>query len=522
MSVTRNSSSLPGRGRVSSRLPWLSLLLAWLLTGGLGASPARADAPRPNIVVLMTDDQTVSDMQALPRTRALIGGQGVAFSNFFASYPLCGPSRTTFLTGQFEHNHGVRGNLPPTGGYGVLRGKDDTLPVWLQNAGYATAHIGKYPNGYGRDVPATVPAGWTEWYGSIDPYGYLMWGYKLNENGTIRTYGSNDVEDPALYQTDVYGAKAVDFIRRRARSNKPFFLDVAFLAPHSEAGREVKTDEPTVRPAPRDAGRFADAALPEGPEFNEADVSDKPAWFGLAYAPMSPAQIAFTTNSYRSRLASLIAVDDAVEDIVGELRRTGELDNTLILFVSDNGFFYGEHRIPFGKYFVYEPAARVPLLMRGPGVRKGARSAALVENTDLAATLVAVAHARPGRLLDGQSLMPFAAHPQRRTSRPVLIESGVAGAQGDIESDDTPYEIATPPAPRYAAIHTRRYVYIRYSDGSTELYDLHRDAGQLRSRAGDPAYRRTAQALSKQLTQLARCKGHRCVSARAPIPGPTR
>ena len=184
--------------------------------GGVGPQAARAASGRANVVVLMTDDQTVGDLRGMARTRALIARRGVSFRRSYVSYPVCCPSRATYLSGQYPHNHGVLGLYPPTGGYGRFD-KRNSLPVWLARAGYHSAHIGKFLNGYGSDSPADVPPGWSEWYGAVDPTTYRMWGFTLNENGSRRTYGSPFFEDPRLYQTDVYHRKAVDFIERRAR-----------------------------------------------------------------------------------------------------------------------------------------------------------------------------------------------------------------------------------------------------------------------------------------------------------------
>lgn len=488
-------------------------------TPGRAAAPAAAAATKPNVVVLMTDDQTLRDLAVMPRTRRDIGAAGTTFSRNYVSYPLCCPSRATLLTGRYAHNHAVRGNRPPRGGYGRLD-KANTLPVWLQRAGYATAHIGKYLNGYGRDVPADVPPGWTEWYGSVDGSTYLMWGYTLNENGTLRTYGQRTVEDPALYQTDVYRAKAVDFIQRRARRARPFYLSVAFLAPHAENGQ--RRSEISVRPAPRHRGRFATKPLPRPPSFDEADVSDKPARL-RALPRLTPAQVRRTTRNFRARQESLLAVDEAVEAIVAALRETGSLGRTYILFTSDNGFFGGEHRVPQGKYLVYDPSTHVPLLVRGPGIPAGGRSAELVSNVDLAPTIVAAAGARPTRAMDGRSLLPFARDPRRRTTRPILHEGLAPSAGGDNDQDGTSERpAAESTAPGYTAIRTPRYLYVEsYTSPDRELYDLAADPFELRSLHRSARYARTRTALARELRRLRSCAGAACSAAR-PAPPPPR
>src|SRR6185295_8471724 len=158
----------------------LALLLAAagiLLAVTRGRTPAPAPAAdsagRPNVLVIMTDDQTVEDMRVLPKTRALLAAEGTSFANSFVAYPLCCPSRSTFLTGQYAHNHGVLANGGPTGGYQRLD-HSNTLPVWLQEAGYYTAHLGKYLNNYGVDSPEP-PAGWSRWFGLIDPSTYRLY-----------------------------------------------------------------------------------------------------------------------------------------------------------------------------------------------------------------------------------------------------------------------------------------------------------------------------------------------------------
>jgi N-acetylglucosamine-6-sulfatase len=505
--------------RLSSSVAAMLAAIVAALPAGTHASSTR---PRPNVVLLMTDDQTVRDMRALRQTRQLMAKRGTSFVNSFVSYPLCCPSRATLLTGQYAHNHGVLGNVPPAGGYGALQGKDNTLPVWLQRAGYYTGHIGKYLNGYGVDLPADVPPGWNEWYGAVDPSTYLMWGYTLNENGIFRTYGSRTVEDPALYQTDVYRDKAVDFVRRRAPSKRPFYLSVAFLAPHSEGLRARGSEGSTVRSAPRHRGRFGTEPLPREPAFNESDVSDKPSFFAAAFPPMGPAEIAYAENSNRSRLESLLAVDDAVKAIVSALKATGELDDTLIIFVSDNGFFTGEHRVPLGKYLPYEPSIRVPLMLRGLGVKAAGVSRELVVNTDLAATIVDVARAKAGRTLDGRSLLPFARDPRRRSRRPILVETRGRGANGDLDQDGSSPGLGTGSVPPYRGLRTQRYLYVEYASGERELYDLARDPNELRSRAGSRAYAATRRALDKALDVLATCKGRICRADATRVPPPAK
>jgi N-acetylglucosamine-6-sulfatase len=488
-------------------------LTLWLLAAALAlcafiSNAAAAD--RPNVVVLMTDDQTVADLDAMPRTDAVLARQGVSFDRSYVSYPVCCPSRATYLSGQYAHNHGVLGLYPPTGGYGRFD-HSNALPVWLERAGYTTAHIGKYMNGYELAIAAAQPPGWTEWYGAVDDSTYLMWGYTLMENGVPRTYGTPLDEDPRLYQTDVYRDKAVDFIERRAPSRRPFFLSVAFLAPHHENGAVRAITGQLVRPAPRHARTLARAPLPTPPGFAERDRSDKPRF--LRHRPqLTAAGVSRIAEQFRERRGSLLAVDEAVEAIVAALRRAGELDDTYVILTSDNGYMLGEHGVPNGKMLPYDPSTRVPLIVRGPGIPAGAVSHELVGNVDLAPTIASVAGALPGRSFDGRSLLPFARDPQRRSRRALLHETGgryfVAPRDQDAAGVPAVRRVLT-----YRAVRTQRWLYVEYHDGERELYDLRRDPYELRSVHADPGKRRILHVLHATLRRLAHCRGPSCRTA---------
>jgi arylsulfatase A-like enzyme len=504
------------------RLASIVLVLAALALVGTPPTHPRAAPRRYNVVVLMSDDQTLESMRVMRRTRISLGRAGATFNNHFVSYPLCCPSRATYLTGQFMHNHGVEGNWPPRGGYTALD-STNTLPVWLENAGYRTTHIGKYLNGYGRRVTPTKPAGWTDWHGSIDPSTYRMYGYRLFENGREVTYGTKGSD----YQTDVYRAKAIAAIRRSVAAGKPFFISVGFLAPHDENG-VPQPDNP--RAAPRHAGALTDITVPplEDPSFDESDTTDKPSWYQARYGPMQAADRQAVAIRYRARMRSLLAVDEAVHAIVDELDTQGVLDDTYVIYTSDNGFFHGEHRIRQGKFFPYEPSIRVPLLIRGPGIPAGVRSNQYTVNVDLAPTITEVAGARPGRVMDGTSLLSFARSPAKTTPRTILLETGRAPSGADADQD-----LRAPPGaggaagaafeltfPMYQGVHTRRYAYFEYLDGERELYDLSVDPFQMQSKHLEPTYRSTMLALSRVLDRLRRCRGDSCfVQADIPAPG---
>jgi N-acetylglucosamine-6-sulfatase len=456
---------------------------ATVAAGAEGAQTTAVQAS-PNVVVIMTDDQTVESLRVMTNVRRLLRDRGASFANSFVTYALCCPSRATFLTGQYAHNHGVMGNAPPSGGYAKLD-HTNTLPVWLQQAGYYTAHLGKYLNGYGRTDPTEIPPGYNEWRGSVDPSTYRFYGYTLNENGRLTTY-------ERAYQTDVYARKAVNIINRRAPQAQPFFLWVAFLAPHSGGPREP--DDPagqaTPVPAPRHRNDFASAPLPRPPGFNERNVSDKPV--GIRNRPLLSAdRIRKIRENYQQRLESLLAVDEAVARIVAALRSKGELSNTLIVFTSDNGFFHGEHRVPSGKVLPYEPSIRVPLIMRGPGIPAGLRLSQRVANIDLAPTIVDAAGATSGRVMDGRSLLPVIASPGMSLNRDLLVERG-------------------PGQGTFTALRAPNYLYAEYGNGEQELYDLARDPYQLTSRHADSAYAAIEADLAERLAHLRACSGLTC------------
>ena len=463
-----------------------ALLLSAVALAGCGDGTPRAQPPRPNIVVIMTDDQTVESMRVMSGVRSALAVGGTTFDRAFVSTALCCPSRATLFTGQYMHNHGVLGNRPPEGGYGRLD-TTEYLPVWLQRAGYHTIHIGKFLNRYGQDNPPTeVPPGWSEWYASIDLSTYQYTGYQLNENGVVNTYDR--------YQADEYTQRAVDAVQRLSPAPAPFFLSLGFLAPHSGGPRD--SDDPqglmTPRPADRHRDAYASEPLPRSPAFNEADVSDKPR-FIRRRPRLSAARRAAIQENYRQELESLLAVDEGVVRIVDALRAAGELENTLIVFTSDNGYFHGEHRVPYGKVMVYEPSIRVPLIMRGPGVPRGARRRQLVSNVDLAPTILDAAGAAPGREQDGRSLFGLLHDRGLEWGRELLLE-GPTGFD----------------AVAFSALRNERYLYAEHDTGERELYDLSRDPHQLDSLHDDPAHAALEARLAQRLAALQVCAGASC------------
>jgi N-acetylglucosamine-6-sulfatase len=490
----------------------------FLPAGGISAQDGRSDPPTgPNVVVIMTDDQRFDDMPTLPRVTRLIGDAGVTFTRAYASYPVCCPARATFFTGQYAQNHHVRCLYPFCGGgYGRLNQRD-YLPVWLEDAGYATAHIGKFLNGYGKERGTPIdPNGWTEWYGLVDHSTYRMWGYKIrekgpgDEEGTTKTYGNVRGGRDEIYQTDVLTNKAVDFIGRRGSDARPFFLSVAYLAPHHESGHTQRITGQLVRAAHRHRGFYASQPLPKPPGYNEDDMSDKPSFVARFNRRVNAKREAAITKRFHERWESLLAVDEGVERIMRKLSDTGELDNTYVIFTSDHGFMQGEHRIPQGKMVPYDGATHVPLLIRGPGVPRGRRTKALVGDIDYAPTIMDATPAEASHPLDGISILPFARNPRRRNLRPFLHTTAGQAAKGHTNTREGGARGTQPRVPAWSAIRTTQWLYIEYHGGYRELYDINRDHWETNSVVDNPNLRQRIRTLRRTLGDLRTCRGRRC------------
>jgi arylsulfatase A-like enzyme len=378
----------------------------------------------------------------------------------------------------------VQGNHAPEGGYSKLN-HTNTLAVWLQRSGYSTIHLGKYLNDYGEkpNSPTEIPPGWTEWHGGI---GLSYDGGTMNENGTVIRPGRGG----GKYSTDLYSDRAVEIVKRRAQATRPFFLWVAYYAPH--AGRPAEADDPPNFPTPAVADRHRDrfATLPPNrlPSFDAPTPTQ-------SRKPLAPDEITQIDEVRRQRLESLLAVDEGVARVIAAIP-AAERANTVVLFTSDNGFYLGERRIRFGKVYPYEEGLRVPLLVRGPGVPKGAHVKSLVANIDLAPTILAWARAKPGLPQDGKSLMPLFANPAALPKRAYLVESLVTKQT---------------PEPILWGVRTQRYFYLQYRGSSTsELFDLAVDPYELVSHAKNPAYASVKNQLVAKLQALKTCSGASC------------
>jgi arylsulfatase A-like enzyme len=441
----------------------------------------------------MTDDQTAASLSTMPRVNDLIAGEGTKFEQMIASFPLCCPSRSTYLTGQYAHNHGVLHNNPPFGGFLELD-HTNTMPVWLQNAGYRTMHVGRYLNGY--EYRHGIPPGWTDWYGEPHSAAFNYTSWKVNENGVLKSYP--EPSHPGEHQTDQSTRRAVDLIDQASPGDQPFFLSLWYVAPHRGAPRDP--DDPrrpgTPSPAPRHRDAYAGVPMPRHPNFNEANMYDKPQV--VADRPRISGEFASgIEENWRQEIETLMGVDEGVAQIVEALRRNGELDNTLFIYMSDNGYMHGEHRALAEKVLPYEESIRVPLVMRGPGIPRGRVDRRLVDNVDVPATILDAADVLPGRVPDGRSLLELLDDPGAEWGRDILIENG-NGANG---------------VPAYRGIRTYRFKYVEHrTTGEYELYDLETDPFELQSVDGFARYAKVQRDLRSRLHELDTCVGFDCLA----------
>ncbi|MFL5736765.1 MAG: sulfatase [Actinomycetota bacterium] len=452
-------------------------LALWSVVASPAAQIAQSQtASPPNIVLILTDDQRFDELSRMPIVKQELIGKGVRFNDAFVVNPLCCPSRTTILTGKYSHGTDIYGNSPPHGGFETFHGdgeESSTIATWLHDAGYHTALVGKYLNGYTPDQVSWVPPGWDRWNAMAlkEDNTDFYYDYTMSLNGTAASYG----EDPGDYSTDVLAADADQAIRQTP-SGQPLFLYFSPTAPHQDP-----------IPPPRYASACPKAQLAHTAAFNEADVSDKPAY--IASRPLlTDKQIANQDASFQDQCRTLLGVDDAVGTILHALSETGRLSNTLLVFMSDNGVLLGEHRWKFKKV-PYEPAIRVPMIVRYDPVTAGTAATrnALVANIDIAPTFAAAAGvSAPGA--EGESLLPLLTNASASWRTRFLIEH-----------EDTDNFV---PVPTYCAVRNQRYLYVDYQTGEEELYDLKTDPLELQNVAGNSSYAARLKSLHHALVSL--------------------
>jgi N-acetylglucosamine-6-sulfatase len=464
-------------------------------------------SPPPNMVLVLVDDldQVVSPIwDALPNTRALIADRGLTFTNSFSTDPVCCPSRASIMSGQYPHNNGVFNFFEEFLG----AGESQSMAVRMKAAGYKTGFLGKYLNGY-ENQPSHVPPGWDEWFGLTKSFmdGYT---FEANHNGTIESYGSG----PANYQTDVLASRALTFLQStETQDQKPFVLYLSPTAPHAP-----------IPPAPRHANNpFADDPLPQRPNLDEADVSDKPLWLREGIDPLGTTGIDMLTAQNQKMMGSLLAVDEMVASLVAKLMANGELDHTQIVFTSDNGYNLGSHRLRY-KMVPYEESIRVPLAIAGQGIRTGTETR-FAANIDLLPTMLDVAGMGVPAELDGRSLVPtFDSTPEPWRTDLLAQFKGVYGGWYQVQTlADVQARLNESGTilyyPTYRSIRTVQWLYVEWYAGSEheyELYDVTTDSQQLVNLVATPGgaqqYAPVTNTLQARLDQLAACSGASCRS----------
>jgi arylsulfatase A-like enzyme len=447
-----------------------------LVVSAIASAPRSSAAGPPpkwqrNVVVIVTDDQRWDTLRrppdAMPHVHSDLMAHGVTFSNAFVVNPQCCPSRASIFTGRYSHGTNVYKNQPPHGGFKSFKDRS-TIATWLNGAGYHTALVGKYLNGY---TGKYIPPGWDQWIATNNlPAGLAYFNYRLNENGKVRKYGSK----PKDYGATVLGAKAANFIER---TPSPFFLYFALAAPHS----------PAV-PPPSIKHKFSHIKPYRPPSYDEANVFDKPQWvkkLPRLNAARRASIDAFRKNQYRT----LVAADTAVARIITALRDTGRLDKTLIVFTSDNGILWGEHRF-HSKRTAYEESIHVPFVVRyDPLVPTPHVDDRLVLNTDIAPTIAELAGvAAPGA--EGSSLLQPLRFPASMDWRSDFLVEHLSQDKNDI--------------PTYCAVRSETATYVLYKNGVQEFYDLTKDPFQLTNQARNPAYASSLAAMRSRLRAL--CK----------------
>ena len=447
-------------------VPSVAVVLAFaLLVGGCArADRAAASTTMPNIVLILTDDQRFDTLWAMPTVESELVGHGVDFVNGFVSNPLCCPSRSTILTGEYSHTTGVYSNRSHQryGGFAHFR-DGSTVATWLHGAGYRTALMGKYLNGYSGTY---VPPGWDRWFATYHGGGY--YNYTVNSDGSLSTYGS----DPADYSTTVLTKQATAFIRSTDPA-QPLFLYFAPHGPHNPA-----------TPAPGDENAFSDLAAWRPPSYDVVEPT-KPEY--IRHRNTFSSSLTRSIDEFRlDQYRTLLSLDRAVASILGALDDTGRLGDTMIVFMSDNGMLWGEHGW-HKKVVPYEESIRVPFVVRyDPLTTSPKVDDHLVVNVDLAPTFAALAGVSAPNV-EGMSLLPLLSSASADWRSSFLIEHMRKNTGG---------------VPTYCGVQTERFEYVDYVTGEEELYDLSRDPNELVNRVDDPRYLDVRRRLRRQLVGL--------------------
>jgi arylsulfatase A-like enzyme len=474
------------------------------LHSGLGGTgPAR-----PNIVFILTDDLSWDLVRYMPHVLALQRA-GMTFTNYTVSDSLCCPSRSTIFTGKYPHDTGVFTNISPDGGFAAfhrLHDESATFATALHAAGYRTAMMGKYLNGYepyfayqpnGLPAPISpfaptanyVPPGWSTWAGIGG--GYREYDFDVNQDHVIHHYGYA----PQDFGVDVLSRLGQQFMTASTQAHQPFLLEIAPFAPHFPYAA-----------AYRDRQSFPGLTAPRGPAFNRIP-RHAPRW--LAHHPhLSPSNIANIDKAFRMRVQAVQSVDRMIGDLRTQLRDSGQLANTVFMFSSDNGLHLGQYTLNPGKLTAFDTDIRVPLVVTGPGIHPGSVSPALVQNTDLAPTFEDIAGATTAGV-DGSSILPLL---RRAPGDPSVLWRSAALVEHhglDFYGHENDPDFQSPAAgdpPTYDALRTATFTYVHYYNGQREYYNRIRDPYELDNIVASLRPSRIA-ALDRDLNALHTCHG---------------
>ncbi|MGZ4114793.1 MAG: sulfatase family protein [Actinomycetota bacterium] len=417
---------MPATRRLLTASTALAIAVGAALAQTTTPAAAVEHRPKPNIVLIVTDDQRWDTLspECTPNIWNRLVVPGVSFQDAFVPNALCCPSRTSILTGRYSHSTGVWTNISPHGGFTAFRDDGDTLATDLQSAGYRTALIGKYLNEYMDDRPRYVPPGWDRWF-AVDSS--IYYDYVASSNGRIRHFG----ETPADYSTDVLASQAVSFIQKSEERGRRFFLYFAPTAPHVPA-----------IPAPNDEGMFPVDDYTQ-PVSYAVSIADGPS-YDLA-SKWSYQRIRRAATLHETQLESMYDVDRAVGSILDVVPT-----NTVVVYLSDNGMLWGEHRL-IGKGVPYNESIRVPIVLTALDGRPLPSTDRIALNVDIRATLDGVAGLSP----------PTEGHDwfDPSWSRNAFVLEHLGGYGG------------SPDPPSYCGVRTRSWMYARYATGEQELYD---------------------------------------------------
>jgi N-acetylglucosamine-6-sulfatase len=441
-----------------------------------------AAAERPNIVFVLTDDQFPGSENSMPNLKSNVTSKGLKFTNMTSTFPLCCPGRATIQRGQYAHNTKIYGNSSPLGGWNKFKRRGEhrsTMATWLNRSGYQTGLFGKYMNNYRA---RTIPPGWDRWYGWNGPK--MGWS-SVNDQGNQKPLVKREADG-------LVSKKALEFLGNRLDNSAPVFAFVSFGAMH----------EPYYY-AERDDDRFRGAGVPRTPSFNEVSVADKPAY--LRNPRLSRSEISDLDQSYRKGLRSLMRVDRFIGNASDLLRRKGEMDDTYFVFYTDNGAHFGQHRLPHGKLQPYEEDVNFPLIVRGPGIPRGAKSGKLVGNHDVAPTFARMGGASFPAFVDGRSFLGLAKDPSAPWPRTAILSE----RENNSEAPN-----------KWSMLRMGGgKVYTRHEGGAKEYYALAKDPHQVHNAlgAGDTTYLPPDRAIlayyEQRLNALYACAGQSCRTA---------